>query len=279
MKKLNLILLFLILIPLTSVLLSGVSLADITLPYSTTFNCPEQVLIGNVYNCDGLINVGGADSSGHYPSITTDANFPNGGGVRGARFWVGLNKNDYASAFVYQFPPVSEIWVRGYVSYEPGMIFTQGQKLAYFINGLYIVIAGNYLRITDVDTYNYYNNVNGTMGLQYFYGGPGFHTAADGSWHCIEFHWKAQNPSTASNGQFDIWIDSTQYMHYDTIHFGAMTQPGFTMTSNNDPVDNPTDQWEDWDDIAVSATGRLGCPYTLGAAGPSPNPPTNLKAQ
>jgi len=87
--------------------------------------------------------------------------------------------------------------------------------------------------------------------------------SGDNTWHCFEYHWKAETTSSNSNGVFEWWLDGTlRYSHtsvdYNTTGAGNGFA-GFTLPNNGDfttPGGNAAAI--DYDDIALSVTQRIG---------------------
>src|SRR3989304_8335453 len=103
-----------------------ISLSAVNLPWSTTYNCPEWTQSDGLYppaiNCDGLTGYGGwVTRDGKEEQITSAANYPGGGGVRGQRQWVGDGTNNNSGGIKITFnSPQPELWIRWYMRYELG---------------------------------------------------------------------------------------------------------------------------------------------------------------
>jgi hypothetical protein len=101
----------------------------------------------------------------------------------------------------------------------------------------------------------------------------------DGLWHCYEFHWR-----NGSNSRIEMWVDNARVL--DTIANTPSDQTrSILLGSNQNAVGDsnglstgnggtPTDWYTDYDDIDISATGRIGCIGSVVLP-----PPGNLRVQ
>ena len=106
--------------------------AGITLPFSTTYNCPEQQQ-GSTnpfwVTCDGISKAGDwTTKNGSKEQITSAANYPGGGGGRGQRHRIGdsgapVNNTNNSGGVSFSFNTRhNEVYIRFYVRWEAGMI-------------------------------------------------------------------------------------------------------------------------------------------------------------
>lgn len=265
---------FYVLIAALIVLLAAtVEAQTITLPWSTTYNCPELIegtspWIGGGANlgCDGIQSTGSWTANGQGEQITSVANNPSGAGGRGQRQWNcdGSNCNSGNAQVTFSTPP-TEVWVRWYMRYQSG--YTWGtkayDKLLYFddtvvsfqwqgANDKFIVIAG------------------GTG----YYAGAGFDTmnggaTGDGQFHCLEVHLKHVS---AGHDVFESWINGANYGTATDITYTVPSWNTMLIGSNQAIPANGANAYVDFDDIAISNTGRIGC-----IASNLPAPPKNLR--
>lgn len=261
------------------------------LPYNTTFNCPEAVFNNNANrpDCDHLPSAWQAYSNvagGPYTAITSAANFPNGAGGRGIRFYIGPTTNDSSSGINYEPTTTGnkEVWVRWYTRWQPGFSYgtdgNNGHKAVYFNNDPYFNWGGNFLRITD----GVFIRIVGGFGLWDIWNSSGKSFTADGSWVCSEIHYKVETSPGAGNGVAEWWINNVKRMGFNDINYGAPANGGFNffgLPANGNGNTSGSYMWQDFDDVAISTTGRIGCPYSTssGASSAAPLPPANLKVE
>jgi hypothetical protein len=249
-----------------SLIAINISEADVTVPWSTTYNCAEWVQ-GQTLKCDGISSGGGwTTSGGHGEQITSTANYPVGGGGRGQRHWIGDGANNNSGGVKINFnSSPSELWIRYYIRYKAGFKWTSlgYQKLIYFDNG-------TVLELVDWDSVNIYksgNHQSNTGGWDTMYkNGPidptTGHRISDGSWHCMEWHIRL------SGGLGEAWVDGVKYISINGLSYGSDLD--FLFGSNANNPGNGGDMYMDLDDLAISNTGYIG-PLT------SPSPPQDLR--
>jgi len=220
-------------------------------------------------------------------AIIAAANNPGGGGGKGFRHWRGNaagGQNDNGGGITIGLPSAApEFWFRMYMRYQLG-----------FTWGPFGVANPGYTK----DLRNLSNNgwvfgIQGgaSWGLE---GGPANQftrnssrswqqtmgaMTGDGLFHCYEFHYQAGNSS-----HLEMWVDNVKVL--DTV---VNTPPDMTQSivvgSNQNAVGDvngrstsnggtPTDWYTDYDDIAISTTGRIGCIGSLLLP-----PPRNLNVQ
>src|SRR5207247_10112146 len=80
--------LFLLIVGVIVVFCSTVEAQTITLPWATTYNCPEQQQGISLWaTCDGISSFGNWTANGQSEQITRLANKPDGAGGHGHRQW------------------------------------------------------------------------------------------------------------------------------------------------------------------------------------------------
>lgn len=261
-----------------------VTLANISLPWSTTFDCADWLTYSDPLNCDGIGKGGSwATSSGHYDQIISAANNSAGGGGKGYRHWVGDGINNNGGGITVSFSPQTELWMRWYHKWALDFQWNTliYDKLLYFDMGQ----SGS----TIIEPYGFdkftFRLYTGTQDYQSASGtgwdtimsagaldGNG-HRKSDGQWHCFEIHIK-QETSGNSNAELDFWIDGVSVMHETGFQFGDSTGwETITLNSNQRTVNNGVDMPVDMDDIAISNTGYIG-PLGGGGAGNDTTSPT-----
>lgn len=247
---------------------SAITANAVTLPWSTTYNCPETDQFQQGWpNCDGLGVWGLWTANGKGEQITTAANNPLGGGGRGQRQWNGDGHNVVSGGARISFSPVNEIYVRWYMRYQLGYKWEHlsYDKILYFS-------GTNIPEFYSEDYWNFY-----VSGYDHTIPSAGFSTAnggatGDGKFHCYEIHEKI-NPGTNDDiGEF--WLDGTYKGRVTGFDYnGPFT--GFGIGENQDSPANGTTAYVDFDDIAIQTTGPIGC---LSSATP-PAAPTHLRVQ
>jgi hypothetical protein len=112
----------------------GASIGDAAITFDedgkweTTFDCDAQdQTAGYGLVCDGLVYAGAGGGTTELSRITSDANNPEGGGGRGARFWKGGGPigeridNCISRELTVIFPEKQpELWIRWYERFEEG---------------------------------------------------------------------------------------------------------------------------------------------------------------
>jgi len=256
------------------------------------------------------------DGYGNYETITPDANFPSGGGGSGELHWIGPGKNRLSHMIIFNWgSPKAELWFRWYMKYEAGtrvngpnstnpatgdtsafahkLMYTNGDSatgnIIVYINYGTWEIVDEGVDMLDDGTCCANTNVHGWQDLTSNTATFPTMPASDGSWHCIEFHYKVQNPVGASNGVAQLWTDGIQRLNSSTLHYlsdgggwsttsitnntdGMIGIPCPSPCSNGDNVNGYRAIKQYIDDVSISNTGRIGC-FNL------PNPPKSLTVQ
>lgn len=266
---------FLIIIFFSILRLAENSQAAVDLPWSTTFDCnewqedfilPEHQYTGNWPPADCPDITIGLWGVPNQTQITTPANFANGSGNRGMRFWKGDGSNiDSSIARIYFSTGQTEFWVRWYMRYEAGFAWNPYiyDKLIY----LYYADTGmGGISATSINSINIWNNAPSTTynGSEGFYESWGGNSAvSDGSWHCIEAHFKMDTDGT--DGEGNLWIDGSSILSATNINwsngdatFRSAGWGSFMFDHNQSTVANGESSYVDWDDMAISNTGYIG---------------------
>lgn len=241
--------------------------ATITLPWSTTYNCPELeegtspwIGGGADLGCDGIQSFGEWTANGQGEQITTDANNPSGGGVRGQRQWVcdGSNCNS-GSTIVFFTAAQSEFYIRWYMRYQLGFAWNTlaYDKLLYIRDGVEAVIINMY-ETDGLRMLNDHDQINSPIclpgcGHQTIMGG----STGDGQWHWYEVHLKED--TNGANGIAQMWVDGVLRIDRADVNFGAKV--GWTsieIGENQATPANGANVYTDFDDIAIQTTGPIG---------------------
>ncbi len=200
--------------------------------------------------------------------IWTPANNPAGGGGKGFRTYRGnggTGQNDGSHSFKITLPQLySELWFRFYIRFENG--FTWGP------NGVAAPGYSKECRAAGANGFVYGIQGAGSWGV---FTPPDHHIGnrsweqtmgglkGDGLWHCHEWHIK-----NGAAGIVEIWIDDVQVYSYsgnvpatDVEEVLCADNQNAVGDANGLSVDNggtPTDWYTDYDDIAISDSGRIG---------------------
>ncbi len=243
-------------------------------------------------------------SGTEYTQVQSAANYPGGAGGNGLRFWVGYdgsgnynnNHSDPVDLFLgtsgnpgKQYP---ELWFCWYMRYQsgfqwapangPGGVSGGGPNYSknIYIWSKTMSNPAVILEYANTDNYRMYVQLNrggtslyGNSGWQTVQCGGNANLTSDGSWHCFEAHIKAD--TNGSNGVGELWIDNVQQFSQSNVNFG--TPRGWSMIEFNSNVSNPANSgvnyYIDYDDIAISTTGRIGSSAGGGGTTPTPTPP------
>lgn len=246
----------------------SLSFADVNLPWSTTYNCPDWSE-PNSLGCDGLSNGGEwtCNPGSYEEQITSAANYSGGGGGKGQRHWKGDGYDNNSAGLLIVFKTTQpEIWFRWYMRYQTGFQWStlNNDKIIHCFDntGAQFVVEWG----TGPDKARF--EVGGTPYESS--AGNGWNTVmggsvSDGQWHLYEFH--VSFPA----GVGDIWIDGVQRLHKTGMNFSGKTGlKRILIGSNQIYPNNGGCLYVDFDDIAISNTGYIG---TLAP----PSPPQNLR--
>jgi len=234
-------------------------------------------------------DLGGPNQATGDDGIIAAANYPGGGGGKGFRHWRGngkfLGDNDLGGSMTIKLgTSVGEFWLRMYMRYQLGFTFGQptvsdpgytkdlrGDGADGWIFGIQ---GGHSWGILT----NASGNITSSKSWQSTMGGM----KGDGQWHCYEFHWQ-----NGTNSHIEMWVDNIKALDR-IVTTSADTTGNIIIGLNQNAVGDsngvsvttggtPTDWYTDYDDIAISATGRIGC---LGLPVPTALPtPKNLRVQ
>ncbi len=261
--------------------------ATVTLPYSQTFNCDEiEITLPGTY-CTNIYYNSGGSVDGHYSQITSGANYPGGGGEKGARFWVGKGHNVNTGKLSIEFVSAqTELYIRWYMRHQSGFDWQDDSPCSegcdptcflHFDKTLYIRGNASYfdtllvfhngyslMAIYAGSAGGYYNSTN--FGWQDVYGG----IVSDGSWHWYELHLKMDTTSTPYDGIAQLWVDGILRINSSTANFSNDNTTArlgwlwFDFENNQSCVlTTLTSAYVDYDDIAIQTTGPIG-PFTTG---------------
>jgi len=270
------------------------SQANVTPPWSTTFNCADWYTgqTWNSSNCDGmdLINAGNTLSCTNKPDgfsrMDASSNNPLGIG-KGWRMVIGDGSNHNTAAPRLSFPAQSELWLRWYMKFELGMSphtvpppsgQTNYNKLVYVrpmaSGGVIDMLPDGFswgvqgCRYPNNDVNRYSSPGSGFNGLNGY--PPGSDGQGDGLWHWIEIHMKID--TNGADGIFEAWADGVQFFDIHDGNYCATPISSLTFFTNQTYATNNNCMYEYIDDIAISTTGYIGpigTPDTTPPAAPS----------
>src|SRR5688572_8689538 len=248
---------------------SGSAHAAITLPWSTTYNCPEMVQGTAPWNaypavlCDGIESYGGWTANGQGEQITSAANNPTGGGGRGQRQWNcdGQNCNSGGTSVTFSSSK-TELYIRWYMRYQLGYTWSGGQP-GYDKVWYLSTTDGGGSTIPEPAGNNQWNFHADASGGNYLPVGSGWAASqggstGDGLFHCYEIHMK-MNTSGQNNGVGQYWIDGVSKGILTNINYGGTAWTGTLIGSNQNAPANGGNRAVDFDDIAIRTTGPIGC--------------------
>lgn len=244
---------------------------NVTLPFSSTFDCPESSQSSweayqDIAGCPGWQGDGGwTTQNGSYDRISSTDNNPGGGGGRGFGASVGDGVNNNGGRIRVTFAPQSELWVRFYMKYPLGFSWTGGtpeyQKIMY-INPLAGVFQWRNWTNANIGFYlETVSNVGASTSWNTVMGG----STGDGLWHSYEFHIKIGNP-----GILEVWVDGNRVMSNSSVNVGNTQISTLNLLTNQKAPNNGGDKYISIDDFAISNTGYIG---PLGG-GSDTTPPT-----
>lgn len=216
--------------------------ADITLTngfWSTDLDECANGTTNNGYRCDGVNVEDDYNISGTYSQIRTVSTDASGGpGKVFSVYFEGNSRNSMSAPATINFPsPQKEFWLRFYYRLPVGQrissLFEHKIIYAYTDGGI----------AADVNWPGQGDNITlqprSTMaGSDLYYGTDGgwadvygsSSAAADGSWHCFEFHF-VLGTSRSNNGKFEMWVDGNNHVsvsNLDWFNGGSASPSGWT---------------------------------------------------
>ena len=253
--------------------------AQLTLPFSTTYNCAEQdQRTAGWVTCDGIKKHGDwTTSSGSREQITSAANYPGGGGGRGQRHWIGpsYGNTDGSGSVFFPFAAMQqEVYIRWHTRWQAGLKLggitapiLRAQKLVYF-TGTNCGQSGGC--VFDIEGSGYSFTVNGTSvrcggGWDALFGGV--NAASNGQW--ISFVLRVKNETNnANNGIVQAWANGQLVCDLQSVDFkGSTGFGGFAFPENHQfTTVNGADMYQDLDDVTISTTLAM-----------TPQAPTNVR--
>lgn len=271
-----------------TLLMPVVSFADITLPFSTTFDCSASVqndwFPSGTTGCDGLNAENDSPSGASSESaITATANYSSGGGGLGFQYWANdsngnnSNPNDVSAYLGYDFSegPHPNLYIRWWFKHQAGLnLDTSGgsHKFLYFnlskcqghASGCYALFQPSGILVHVGGGANYGNG--DVWGWDDLYPPSG---SADGAWHCSQLE---VITGSGTNGTATWKIDETTRLSATNIDWGGTEGfRGFILPANGvfDTRTSGGDQpmYMHIDDVSISATSMPSCTISGGGGG------------
>ena len=204
-------------------------------------------------------------SSGSRDQITAAANRPGSPG-RGFRHWVGNGTNNAGGGIRLAWVGLPEFWLRYYVRFQRGFswsgatemktIYVNYGEAGTFYWGLKDGYFGGHVEVDRRAREGaLLGNLVSSVSWSEWQGG----SRGDGRFHLVELHCK-MNTGGLQNGVMEAWLDGVLVGSWHDVRFSPDGGRFSTMKvgeNHNDPQ-NAADVYVDFDDIAISATGRVG---------------------
>lgn len=253
----------------------GVSLCGANCVLETTFNCPAVSFVAdgssNAIVCPAEDAVKGNNTNAPGGELMLAANYPNGRGGLGFRHYRCDGVNCGGGGLGICWPGCSgevertELWMRFYMRYQSGFAWlggvpsytkdwyinsgsAHGNATTFGFHGAgwgFAMNSGSPQNVQDVPTWS--TVMGGTTG--------------DGNWHCYEMHMKLQSSLGVPDGVFEAWVDGSPGVSNTSIDNSSTGGWSFAQIGGNQSnVSNGgATVYTDFDDIAISAVGRIGC--------------------
>ncbi|GAF78899.1 unnamed protein product, partial [marine sediment metagenome] len=207
----------------------------------------------------------------------------------GQRHWftTGNNINTSGSKAVFSTPQ-KELWIRFYLLYETGTIWTSDFDVPAYDKIMYLHTGFAGIDIISELYFNMYSLTAQSTGGDYYQvttaSGEGWSTwtnganlISDGEWHCVETHMKMDTDQTDGIGR--IFIDGVlkeENLAVDYSDGNATAQLGWTDIDIGANQNMPADlRYMDYDDIIIyNQTPPNDCNGTpcIGLITPTPTP-------
>ena len=275
---------------LTALVLPSTSRAQVPLVWQTTFahaSCPDKPgMPGEHWKpSDYFLHTPGArpcpgtgvgphqwSPSAPEDRITTEANYPGGGGGKGFRHYRGDGTNVGGNAIQIDLGAgYPELWGRFYMRYQLGFAWLNGQP--HYSKDLYVNVATPSAWVFGIQGSASWGIFNGSTSIpssKSWVSTMGGSTG-DGQWHCYEWHIQH-----GAGARIEIWVDEVQVLNTTTNMPAGSTRSMAVGENQNLVAGAGAIPWyTDYDDFAFSTSGRIGC---LGPPG-QVRAPTNLRVR
>ena len=178
--------------------------------------------------------------------------------TNGYRHKIGSGSNNNGGGIQVSFTESEEIWVRYYCRYPVNFSFSSGgyNKQIYLNNGL---DGHSYWGVHDYEWGGYVNSAASPQKSGVTFATTMGGNNGDGQWHCFEWHFK-MNTVGQTDGIVELWLDGTQIMTTSDNEFRTSGSQGFTNFRMGENLDSSAVALalQDFDDVAVSDSGRIG---------------------
>jgi hypothetical protein len=210
---------------------------------------------------------------GNCDAILTAANNSTGRGGKGFRHYVGDGFDVNGGGIRIQLPnaPLIEFWFRWYERWETGFTWSGGEpqfEKDWYVDPLASGTAAHAIGKTSGGAV--YGTTMFSPSSANLYGGgasDGFGTWADinggsskgdGKFHCFEMHFKTD--TNGSNGLFQLWISNRLVTDQHGLNWAQHGSSDVETDNQNSPANGHV-SYRDYDDIAISTMGRIGCTW------------------
>ena len=195
---------------------------------------------------DAIRHHGDWTAGGKVDQIIPEANRPGSAG-NGFRHYRGVGDNVNGGGLKITLPhPVREMWVRLYLRFSPGFSWDYG--VPQYTKEMYWNVGGGPFLI--------FGYQGGGWGLHTSTGSVNIPSSANwadtpaGQWHLFEYHVRQDG------GVVEMWMNGEQVLSRTGVDLGTSPWGYFALGENQCCV--ATGGYVDYDDVAVSTTGRIG---------------------
>ncbi len=228
---------------------------------------------------DGIRPWGAWTANGFEDRIIAEANNPNGGGGKGFRHYRGDGSNSNGGGLSIGWAAgVPELWGRFYMRYQLGFAWSlSGQPI--YTKDMYMNVGSPSAWVFGVQggggrwgIFNGKTGIPSSLSWSATMGGA----VGDGLWHCYEFHIQH-----GAGARIEIWVDNVQVLNTTTDMPPGSTDYFALGENQASPTGAGATPWyTDYDDLAFSTSGRIGCTYGTPGSPPAGLPaPQNLRVQ
>lgn len=214
--------------------------------FSTAFDMPEWTQGGGsdpAPTTDAVLHYGDWTAGGQGDQILVAANRPGSAGC-GFRHYRGVGSNVCGGGLKITLPaPLTEMWVRQWM--RNNLAYSGGRPS--YTKDHYWNVGGNFF---------IFGHQGGAWGLHTSAGSANIPSSIaypatdDGQWHCYEYYARQ-----SGGGYVEMWIDGVLCLQR-AVNLGSTPWAYLALGDNQSSV--VTAGYTDYDDFAVSSTGRIG---------------------
>lgn len=223
--------------------------------------CPDWTQASGLYstNCPHTTGLGAGTTSGHPNGGEITAAAGMGGTGKGYRHWIGDGTNNQDGGLRFLLGrTVSEYWIRFSARWQLGFKWS---TLNYSKDNYQLGSPSFTLGFHGGNAWGF-QGVTGGWGSSTYAGAPGWSsgvsaggTQSDGQFHCYEAHVKL-----GSAGVVETWFDNVQTASAFNLNVGSGGWSEILLGGNQAAPNNGGDMSQDFDNLAASFSGRVGCP-------------------